>query len=253
MRREVWLGALCLACASCGPVASKAVQPGKPELVLWAWDRAEDLTFLRPGEAKVAAWVRTLRFHDGQYSFRDRQLPLQLPPGLEPIRVIRMESDGTGLPKYEDFLHQVIDYWPMPNRKRLGPVQLDFDARESEREWYRGLLVKMAAEGHPASITALASWCLDRPWFASDRASLSEVVPMLYDMGPRQNELYSRLYRQKDLAPACRGTIGVATDQIPQWLPPAKTIYVFHHKRWDREAFDTVCKKLSACLPSSAR
>ncbi len=225
----------------------------KPKLVLFAWDRAEDLTFLEPGEAEVVAWMSTLKLRGDGITFHPRRLPLRLPSHLEAQPIVRLESEGFALPAYDQVIPRLAESSVVDSRRGRVPLLLDFDARESERDWYRGLLRELAKDSaRPVGITALASWCLTTPFFAPERPTLLTVIPMLYDMGPRQNALYTRLYRQKDLTPACRGTIGLATDQIPAWRPPAQTIYLFHHQRWTREAFDEACRKLQACSSSPA-
>lgn len=227
--------------AGCG--VAKTTPAPKPRLVLWAWDRAEDLRFLKPGEAEVAAWMRTVVLKKERQNVFDRTLPLYLPSHLKAIEVVRIESDGSAKPGYEEVKWMVARVGG-PGARPTAPIQIDFDARVSELPWYRDLLVRLNADGIDVSITSLASWCIDEPWFAAQRASIREVVPMLYHMGPHAPAYMRRIHKQGDLAKACRGTIGLSTDEIPIWRPPAQTIYLFHPKRWTREAFDEICARL---------
>ena len=235
------LALACLILAGCG--TARTTPAPKPRLVLWAWDRAEDLRFLKPGEVEVAAWMRTVVLKKGQQNLFERTLPLYLPPGMRPLEVVRIESDGTVKPTYDDMRWSVARLGG-PGERTRPPIQIDFDARASELDWYRDLLAGLKADGIDVSITALASWCIDEPWFAAQRSSIGEVVPMLYHMGPHASAYMRRIHKQGDLAKPCRGTIGLSTDEIPAWRPPARTIYLFHTKRWTREAFDDVCARL---------
>ncbi|MBM3764276.1 MAG: hypothetical protein FJW32_02705 [Acidobacteria bacterium] len=234
------LALACLILVGCG--VAKTTPAPKPRLVLWAWDRAEDLRFLRQGEAEVAAWMRTVVLKKDRHNVFMRTLPLYLPPGMRPLEVVRIESDGSRKPSLEDAKWLVAEVGV--GRRSRSPIQIDFDARTSELDWYRELLSGLKAEGVDVSITALASWCIDEPWFAPHRSSIREVVPMLYHMGPHASTYMRRIHKQGDLANPCRGTIGLSTDEIPAWRPPAHTIYLFHTKRWTREAFDDVCARL---------
>jgi len=69
----------------------------------------------------------------------------------------------------------------------VAAVQVDFDARQSQREWYAGVLRRSVRAEMPAqmplSMTALASWCsYDGAWLRS--LPVDEAVPMLFRMEP---------------------------------------------------------------------
>ncbi|MEK7404159.1 MAG: hypothetical protein AAB225_03545 [Acidobacteriota bacterium] len=226
-----------LVAGGCGRPQPRKTSPPKPPqtIVLWAWDRAEDLRFLKPGEAEVAALMETLYLRDGRAEPWFRRLPLVLPEGMKPIPVIRLESDGSALPPADSigsFLWRWVD---------LKRIQIDFDARSSQREWYVEL-IRLTRRWKPhISITALASWCLDKPWFAGVP---DEAVPMLFRMGPQRNAILDRLHKQGQFAEGCRDALGISTDERLPWRPEAKKIYVFHPHPWTREAFDEARARL---------
>ena len=64
----------------------------------------------------------------------------------------------------------------------VAALQVDFDARQSQREWYAGVLRRVRAQmppQMPLSITALASWCsYDGYWLRT--LPVDEAVPMLF-------------------------------------------------------------------------
>jgi hypothetical protein len=255
--------AICLFVAlvcGCRRQAAQDTKRTKPTLVLWAWDRTEDLRFLKAGEAEVAGLMATVRLRNGKADMWRRKLPLFVPPGVPLKAVVRLESDGSELP----VVGRVSDLIENLTIGDFDSLQIDFDARQSQLDWYRRLLLTLKsthersagvppayrsrAIGH-ISITALASWCVDRPWFTDPQAildvwpSIQEVVPMLFRMGPHRVELLKRIARDKDFAEGCRGAVGVSLDEPLPWYPPAKRIYIFSPTPWTKEAFDQACAR----------
>lgn len=208
--------------------------PAKPVLILWAWDRLEDLTFLEPGEAEVAGLLGTILLRDGEMRVEGRRLPLKVPAAMPILGVVRVESDGPALPDAARVAQEIRN---LAGRPRVSGIQIDFDARASQLGWYKQLLKELG----PVSMTALASWCLDAPWFAG--AGAREGVPMLFRMGPQQPQVLRRLRRQGEFAEGCRGAVGISTDEPIEWLPPATRVYVFHPKPWTEEAFRQLCAR----------
>lgn len=208
--------------------------PPKPVLILWAWDRLEDLTFLQPGEAELAGLLGTITLINGEARVEGRRLPLKVPPAISILGVVRLESDGSALPDAARVAQEIRN---LTSRPRVSGIQIDFDARASQLGWYKQLLKELG----PVSMTALASWCLDKPWFAGP--DVREAAPMLFRMGPQQPQLLRRLRRQGQFAPGCPEAIGISTDEPMAWLPPAPRVYVFHPKPWTEEAFRQVCAR----------
>lgn len=233
MRRLAILfsGLLLAGCGGKEQPRSQAAEPPntQPTFILWAWDRYEDLRFLKPGEAEVAALLETIYLRNGNYRAWPRRLPLLMPEGQEPLQVVRLESDGTPLPSYEEVAGRITGW------RRGGRYQIDFDARESQRAWYLQLIRHLRTWEPSISITALTSWCLEKPWFG---AAADEVVPMLFQMGPQRNAYLTRLQRQGGFAPGCQESIGVSTAEPLSWQPEAKRVYVFHPQPWTRTSFD---------------
>ena len=148
-----------LAAACSGPRRDRQLPVRKtpPVLVLWAWDRYEDLRFLRPGEAEVAGLLATIQLRHGRASVRHRSLPLYVPDGIPLRAVVRMESDATGLPPADGVAHW---FELVASRGRTAGLQVDFDARQSERVWYLQVLREARTWFPDISITALTSWCV---------------------------------------------------------------------------------------------
>ena len=223
---------------ACARPQSNLAKPQPPEtIVLWAWDRAEDLRFLKPGEAEVAALMRTLYLRNGNVDQWRRKLPLFLPDGLQPIEVTRFESDGTPLPPAE----QVASHFSSERLTEFRRLQFDFDVRASQIVWYRELLEQTKTWKSTVSFTSIVSNCLENPWSADLPI---EAVPMLFRMGPQRSTYLDRLQAKGDFARGCRGSLGISTDEPLAWRPPAKRIYVFNPNRWTRESFDQIRSRL---------
>lgn len=213
----------------------------KPRLTLWAWDRAEDLRFLKPGEADVAALLATYYIHKPSRDVSHRKLPLILRKDQSFEAVIRIEAAGGPDQIPEDFAWELAS--SLFRDPRINSIQVDFDAPVSMRGWYAEMLRKLRARVPRVTMTALASWCIDKPWFF-DKVSVEDVVPMLFRMGPSRNAVLQRLAKQGDFSEACRGTVGLSTDEPLAWRPPARRAYLFNPRRWTREDFDGACERL---------
>jgi hypothetical protein len=205
-----------------------------PKIVLWVWDRAEDLRFLKPGEADVAALMATIYLRNGRAESWHRKLPLHLPEGLKPLSVVRLESDGSALPPADAVQSHLFCF-------RQEGLQLDFDFRASQLVWYRDLLRSIKSRGVNLSMTAVASACMDT---APAAEFANETVPMLFRMGPQRNAYLARLQKQGAFAPGCRDSLGISIDEPLPWRPAAKRIYVFNPNRWSRESFDQIRARL---------
>jgi hypothetical protein len=217
-------------CMGCGCQRRPDPLPGFPRLVLWAWERPEHLEFLDPHAVGVAFLARTVSWRDGQITSRPRLQPLRVPPGTPLMAVVRLESHGVPLPETSVVSGEILKAAATTG---VQVLQVDFDARLSEREWYAGLLQQLRRGLKPAmplTMTALASWCDRDGWV--EGLPVADAVPMLFRMGagePRD----AREFR----VPACRASFGIATDELPAELPRGRRLFVFHPRAWDEDAY----------------
>ena len=204
--------------------------PGFPRLMLWAWERPEDLRFVDPRAAGVAFLARSVSWREGRIESKPRYQPLAVQPGTAMMAVVRLDSFGGPLPPVEAIAAEVLKAATLANVRAL---QIDFDARASEREWYGALLRTVRAGLAPATpltITALASWCMGDPWIRA--LPVADAVPMLFRMGAGE----PRAVREFSSA-LCRASLGVATDEAPYRAPHGRRLFVFHPRPWTPEAF----------------
>ncbi len=229
MRRLQWaLPALLLCACSTRPDPL----PQFPRLVLWAWERPERLQFVDPHTTGVAFLTRTISWRGGQVESRPRLQPLEVPAGVALMAVIRLEGTGV-LPDAQVVAEPILHDAARPG---IQALQIDFDARESERAWYRGLLDRLRAglaAGVPLTITALASWCGNDSWMRG--LPVADAVPMLFRMGagePRGKVTFR--------AALCQSSLGISTDEWPAQVPRGRRLFVFHPRPWDEETYRAV-------------
>jgi hypothetical protein len=204
--------------------------PGVPRLVLWAWERPEHLPFLDPNVAGVAFLARTIRWQDGRMESRPRLQPLSVPPETRIIAVVRLESGGGAKPDVAIVARGAAGAAAFPNVRAL---QVDFDAKQSERQWYRDMLARLRGllpSAVPLEITALASWCQSDDWM--NGLPVADAVPMLFRMGAGEE------YAGSDFrGTLCRESIGLSTDESPAAIPRGRRLFLFHPRPWTEETY----------------
>ncbi|HEV2387012.1 MAG TPA: DUF3142 domain-containing protein [Candidatus Acidoferrales bacterium] len=218
-----------------------------PRVMLWAWERPEDLRFLDPrrvGVAFLAGTIEIGEFGEGTSISPDRAVVLRprldslaVPQGTAVMAVVRIETpkdlwrrrgfsrEGPGVTPQDSVysgaqrLRVAGMIASMVRIPGVRAVQVDYDATESELPFYRRLLEgvrRRLPPDMPLSITALASWCLGgEPWLNSlPHGAIDEAVPMLFRMGPGGPGVASFLESGAPFpAPACGGSLGVSTDE----------------------------------------
>ena len=227
---------ICL--AACGSIFSHRPRFDLPNVVLWAWERPEDLRFIDPQKAGIAFLAATAEIRpDGSIVFRPRTQRLQLPEGAAAIAVVRIESpEQHAVPRAEPVLYGLKQIAATPNVRGL---QIDYDARLSERAFYKTVLQALRSVTlKPVGITALVSWCSGDRWL--DGEPIGEAVPMFFRMG--RNE--SRNMRVESAV--CRGAIGISTDEAwPDVRPDRKTrIYLFNPRAWTQADYAAALRRV---------
>jgi uncharacterized protein DUF3142 len=203
-----------------------------PRLMLWAWERPEDLRGLPP-DTGVAFLAETVVVTPGRIDVRPRLQPLDVSPGTPLLAVTRIES---GLGPSAD--RAAVDERAVAATiaatavlPQVIGVQVDFDATASERQSFTRILraLRVALGPRPLlSITALASWCLDDRWI--DDLPVDEVVPMLFRLGPAgpgRDRAAASLRGE-----ACRAAAGISLDEPVRARLDSSRVYVFSPTRW---------------------
>lgn len=207
-----------------------------PRVILWAWERPVALDFIDTREVGVAFLAKTIFLRGEKTQKRPRLQPLSVPQGTVLIAVARIESDRREPPQLssEQLAQTAFEIAELARLPGIAAIQIDFDAKLSERDFYRDLLVEVRhrlPDQLPLSITALASWCTHDDWLTG--LPLDEAVPMLFRMGVDQRQVVSYLATGAQFRPAlCRDSAGISTDEALLALPSTKRFYVFSTTDW---------------------
>jgi hypothetical protein len=215
-----------------GALPVLAAEP--PRVFLWAWERPERLDFIDPAREGVAFHAVTFQVAGDTVTPYRRRQPLVVPPGTYRMAVMRIEVSRGTVPGDAHRAQLVRLITEQVRRQAPDSVQVDYDARGSERPFYRALLQDLRAalpEGSRLAMTALASWCLDDRWL--EGLPVDEVVPMVFRMGADAVLVRSELARRGDFNGArCRQSVGLVTDEPVPTLPPGRRIYWFNPRSW---------------------
>jgi hypothetical protein len=217
---------------------------GLPPVILWAWERPEDLRFLPPKQVGVSFLAETVTLSGPNIRVRPRLQTLKVNPGTRLLACARIETDVKTPPELtpNQASATASALAALGNIDGVGAVQVDFDATASERRFYADLLHDLRRRlpsDMPLSITALASWCMDDPWIAG--LPVDEAVPMLFRMGPDAEDVRLLLEQHSDFSLAmCRESIGISTDEPIHNLPAGRRRYVFRPQGWSQSAVSAV-------------
>lgn len=230
-------GRFALALALTFLAADAASAACAPPVMLWAWERPEDLSSIDPATTGVAFLARTIRLGDGSFTVTPRFQPLSVPNGTYLVAVVRVETAARRpndpalvLPDVAKLAAAIA----AAGRPGVVAVQVDFDATRSQRAFYRALLAELRASLPPATglqMTALASWALGDAWL--DGLPVDEAVPMLFRMGADDRVVRRHFANGGDfVAPLARASFGLAVDEPRPAVPAGRRVYLFNPRPW---------------------
>ena len=227
------------------PVTSASIPESRisldslPDTILWAWERPERLNFIQTEKIGVAYLAKTIQLQGEDLFVRPRLQPLTLRPATRVVAVVRIETERfqTGSLSESQVERTANEVAEVATRPGVSAVQIDFDAKASERTSYRKLLFRvreLLPRSVALSMTALASWCAGDNWLSD--LPVDEVVPMLFRLGVNRDQFTSRLQAGEELfGEPCTLAAGVSTDEkIPP--PKRKRLYIFSPKPWTQSA-----------------
>ena len=227
------------------PAAGGFDQSAEPDYYLWAWRREEDLSFIDPDRVKVALWTATITLDHDDFNVEYRTKKVTYPSEAEITSVVRLEAIGVpGAATTARLADAIIDVG-LP----FVPVehQLDFDARLSQRAFYRHLLeeLRVRTGGARLSITALASWCFYDDW--TEGLPVDAVVPMIYRMGPDSDVIRHTLHAEREFPnPICAGNVGYSSDEPLAPVDGLSRIFLFHPVSWTEFQFTELVQRVEA-------
>jgi hypothetical protein len=208
-----------------------------PPVILWAWERPEELSFIDPNKVGVAFLAKTITLHDNDVAVRPRLQPLNVPAGTKLVAVVRIESDRRHVPTLSatQLDQTVAELISTTRRQRFQAIQIDFDATSSQRDFYRSLIKQLRnslPNNLPISITALASWCAGDNWL--EDLPIDEAVPMMFRLGV-EKRLFQSGYQFSSTP--CKASAGISTDE-PVARPHVRRLYVFNPDSWTQSSLN---------------
>lgn len=219
-----------------------------PQLVLWAWERPESLRFIDSSQVGVAFLAESI-YINREPVLRPRLQPLQVGKSTPLIAVVRLEVTSDTPRQFDDADRERVAHWIADTAwlPQVRAVQIDFDAMQSQRSFYRALLTDVRSfvpAAMPISITALGSWCLGDDWLSG--LPINEAVPMLFRMGKDHENIVRALATGDDFRePLCRISVGVSTDEPWPHIVPGRRVYVFNPRAWTETSFQAAQQKLT--------
>lgn len=254
---------ICLAISGCN-FSNKIESPrfssegSKPRIMLWAWEAPGDLRWINSQQIGVAFLAETLTLYDDKVWAKPRLQPLKVNSDTFLTAVIRIESSKSDKPTLDSaqmdrILATVIKVSKLPG---VRDVQIDFDAKLSERDFYKRLLTRLR-ENIPAdktlSMTALASWCTGDRWLTG--TSADEIVPMFFSMGADSKQVAHYLRAGKKVESFSKErAIGLAdssseiTELISEnnrrELLDGRRLYLFSARTWTKDHMEQLLRKV---------
>jgi hypothetical protein len=219
-----------------------------PHLILWAWERPEDLRFVDSEHVGVAFLAGTVSLRANRTDFRPRMQPLRVSPQTRLMSVIRIETNPNAELNQEQLRATANAIARASTLPQVVATQIDFDATVSERVFYHDLLLELRRQlpsSMPISITALASWCIGDDWIAG--FPIDEAVPMLFRLGVGQNEVSTWIRSQRGFRePLCRSSLGVSTDEPWESLSLGRRVYAFSPQPWTERSVEALSWEMHA-------
>ena len=205
-----------------------------PKRVLWVWERPEELGTM-PAADGIAVLEQTIRL-GARAEVIPRRQPFTAPRGVSRIAVVRMEATA-GFAAHRDdaelFKATVESLQRTAWQPGIAALQIDFDAKRSERAFYRRLLMRLRPRmpaALPLNITALASWCSTDDWIAG--LPVQEATPMFFRMEPDRRRVLATAPEYRIREPLCAGSVGVSTRERWPGDVAGKRVFVFADRGW---------------------
>ena len=210
-----------------------------PPIILWAWERPENLEYLDPQRFGVAFLAQTLTIKGEDVAYSPRRQPLRVHPNAKLIAVTRIESQkitnqraALSDEQRKNLVERILKTLELEN---VTAIQIDFDAVTSERTFYRNLLQDLRRalpDNVPLSMTALASFCVGDRWLTD--LPVDEAVPMVFRMGADSAGIKNMLNSGADFrGTMCQRSYGIALDEpIKTSFENQRRVYVFNAHSW---------------------
>ena len=227
----------------------------QPNLVLWVWERPENLYFMKKEQVTYAYLAGTATKTDNGLMLYFRQQPLRIPDGNTTIATVRIEDKAKKATFIDSDIEEITNFIVKSCTDNLKNIscQIDFDAGQSQIEFYKKLITAVRGKlpiGIELSITSLVSWCTsNNSWF--DDLPIDEIVPMFFRLGMDSNIYWQKITQGELLLdPFCQKSIGISTDEeLPDKIYlKDKTIYIFNNQYWNKSNWNIIRSEIRKAL-----
>lgn len=235
----------------------------KPPLMLWSWQKPDNLSILNPllvKSTKLGVAFLTARISvDGEKIALDPRLSrLQLPQGIYKEAVVRIEVKALPVSSARPVLIEKLVERTLTSalgHTKVDAVQIDFDARVDQREFYKEFLARLRQRLPGAvalNMTALASWVQGDRWLEDKNkinsvpsvSSVQAVVPMFFTMGSGKQEALEQLAKRLPEGFNGLNCIGLSLSDdagakvIGERLKHFDRVYLFSSPGWNRDQLE---------------
>lgn len=228
----------------------------EPPVMLWVWERPTDLSDIDPRSTGAAVLISTLTLRGSEILNRGRLQPFAIPDSAYRLAVIRIELDEIEPPvlsvvQRDALAGRILQAF---GKVKANGLQIDFDAKLRERDFYRGLLEVLRARLQPAlplSMTALSSWCLDDVWIRN--LPVDEVVPMFFSMGAGAKEGKQRLIAGRISSIPQRLSMGFSVAEsalFERASKVSKSVFLFSSEGWGNSSSRSAIRRLKRRMKS---
>lgn len=219
----------------------------QPRVMLWSWQKIEDLSGIDTATTGVAYLTGRLMVDGNKISLEPRLARLHLASKCYREAVVRVEVKALPEQSERADLTAALARSIINLVGASGPIdslQIDFDARANERQFYLQLLRDLHQQlpKLPLSITALASWSQGDRWLEHEsEVPIEYMVPMFFTMGAGKERALAIL---KDSLPAGyngRRVLGLSLsepgtfDLVAPKLNQIDHVYLFCSPGWNKE------------------
>lgn len=224
-----------------------------PQIVLWAWEKPEDLSFIESENVGVAFYAGTITFDRSKTSLKRRLQPLTMNPSTPVIPVIRIANKEDPEQINDNQLEKAVEMIVrVCTQDTVSSCQIDFDVRDSEIKFYKKLISETRnnlPKSVPLSITTLVSWCHSGSWLKD--LPVDEVVPMFFSLGLNEYNIRHGFVGESFMeASSCQDSIGIS---VGEPLPSSKylknrKIYIFNPEPWTYKDFSNIMTKIGEAI-----
>ncbi|MBV6323710.1 hypothetical protein [Duganella violaceipulchra] len=214
----------------------------RAQAVAWLWDEALLPAWSQP---EAAVLHRHILLSGDTARTRPRMRQPAMPAATRVTPVLHVEVSTVNPPRDIEASRAMIvrALLDAAADSTSGWVQLDMEAKPSQREFYRLLVKQLRGALSPQiklSVTALAWWCRSPAWL--DGLAADEVVPMFFRMG-RDSASMRDIVEQSPatLHASCRaGSAGFSPQEpfTPQVAARYRKTYWFDRHAWKRAGAD---------------